>query len=1239
MPKKRKNSIIDSNTGKTDQEEARKVAQPKKSASSIQPDEALSSLQRENTFFIVGMGASAGGLEAFQQFFSHMPSDSTMAFILVPHLSPDYKSSMVDILSKYTSMKVLQAEDGMQVEQNCVYIKPPQSDIRISRRILSLVEPLEFHGAKHPIDSFFRSLAEDQADKAIGIIFSGAGTDGSLGIKAIKGEGGLTVVQEEKSALFSSMPKSAIATGCVDYILPVDRMPPELIKYLKYQRIEHPEQTDAGESKPSNYLEKILNIVRFKTGHNFAHYKRTTIIRRIEKRMVLNQIEKLSDYAFYLQQHPSEIDALFKEFIIGVTNFFRDTETFNVLKEKMIPRLFEHRHPEHPVRIWVVGCSTGEEAYSIAMLIVEHMDTIGQHFKIQIFATDIDNNALNFARASIYPDNIVTDVSPERLKRFFHKKDHSYAVNKQIREMVTFASHNLIKDPPFSRLDMISCRNLLIYLDSVLHKKLLPLFHYTLNPDGFLILGLSESIGDFTNLFSTIDRKCKVFQRKGISSKSKTEISTDLLQGTTFETKKIEELLKSKGASIGEVTKKMLLESYAPPCVVINEKYDVVYTQGQTSKYLELPIGEPNLNILKMARESLRIELRTAISKAIKQKTTAVHKNVMIKDDGDSRTVNLVVKPVLEPESLQGLMMIVFEDVTSSTAHVEIQAVSEPSTRADHHIKELEYELSSTKDSLRTTIEQLETSNEQLKTSNEMVQAINEELKSANEELETSQEELQSMNEELITVNSELQDKVEELSKANNDIYNMLSCTEIGTIFLDKNLHINRFTPAVARIFNLMEADIGRPIRHISTNITYENLFEDMKTVLKTLVTKEQEVTTNEGKWYLARISPYRTVHDTVEGIVITLVDITERRRAQEDIRLLQTITMAISESEDLHAALAVTLRKVCEATGWIYGEAWIPNSSGTSLERSMAWYSTKEGMEKFTVLSMGFTFPKGAGLPGRVWSLKQPEWVKDVTHDASFLRAQAAAEVGLRAGLAIPVLAGNEVVAVIVFFMFEAREEDKHLIKLISSVASQLGLVIQRKQMEDKLRNAYDELERRVDDRTAELLKTNELLKQEISEHRRTAEQLLKFARAVEQSPSSVLITDTKGNIEYVNPKFTQLTGYLPEEVIGQNPRILKSGKTPPEEYKRLWSTITSGGEWRGEFCNKKKNGNLYWEYASISPIKNPEGVITHFLAVKEDITGRKQTEWEFQKTKETMKRQLEELQKKLEVMQEMKK
>lgn len=406
--------------------------------------------------------------------------------------------------------------------------------------------------------------------------------------------------------------------------------------------------------------------------------------------------------------------------------------------------------------------------------------------------------------------------------------------------------------------------------------------------------------------------------------------------------------------------------------------------------------------------------------------------------------------------------------------------------------------------------------------------------------------------------------------------------------------------------------------------------------MLATLLPYEREVVTRENKWYLIRIMPYRTENNMVDGAVITFVDITELKHAQEDVRLLQTITTAIGESEDLHAALVVTLRMLCEATGWIYGEIWMPDQDGACLKRGKAWYSAIDGVEKFTLASMGLTFPKGAGLPGRVWSSRQSEWVKDVTCDPSFLRAQVAAEAGFKAGLAIPVLARKEVVAVMVFFMFEAREEDKQLIKLISSVASQLGLAIQRKQMEEMLQKAHDELEKRVEERSGELLRTNMLLREEITERKRVEKQLLKFFQAVKQSPITVMITDASGNIEYVNPKFTQLTGYTPEEVVGKNPRILKSGETPLEEYKRLWDTITSGGEWRGEFCNKKKNGELYWEHALISPIKNPEGVITHFLAVKEDITGRKQTEKEFQKAKDAMKRQLEELQRKLEVLQE---
>ncbi|MCR4319673.1 MAG: PAS domain S-box protein [Candidatus Brocadiaceae bacterium] len=1210
---------------------ARKAAKPEQSTA--QSDQVLPITAKEEMgFFVVGMGASAGGLEAFEQFFSHMPPDNGMAFVLIQHILPGYKSIMVDILKTHTSMKVLQIEDGMPVEPNCVYIKPSNKDATISNRILHLAESPISQGFKHPIDFFFQSLAKDQAEKAICIILSGAGTDGALGLKAIKDAGGMTMVQEEKSAEFGGMPASAIATGLVDYALPAEKMPEKLIEYVTYHYNIWSQKSTTLASKNSHYLGKIFALLQSKTGHNFTHYKHAAIYRRIEKRMAVNQIDTLADYVVHLQQNPPEVDALFKELLIGVTSFFRDAKLYEALKKKVIPLLFESKELLFTIRIWVVGCSRGEEAYSMAMILKEHMDTTNAYAKIQIFATDIDDDALNFARAAIYPESIIADISPERLKRFFTKQDHTYIINKQIREMVIFANHNLIKDPPFSKLDMISCRNLLIYLEPVLQKKLLPLFHYALKPNRFLILGNSETVGEFTSLFSVVDKDCKIFRRIGFSAGLANDRDTSSLTSAALKQQTVEEFSKSKEANIGEITKKMLLENYTPPCVVINEKYDIVYFQGQTSAYLKPPNGKATLNILKMAHKDLRLELRTAIQKVIKGKTAFTYKNLQIINDGSSQVINLIIRPFAEPESLVGLILVVFEDITNfilQTNGTYIKTELFPSLT--NRILALERELNFTKESLLETIEELESSNEKLKTSNEMVQSINEELQSTNEELETSKEELQSMNEELITVNSELQTKIEELSETNNDINNLLSSTEIGTIFLDRRLYIKRFTPATTRVINLIEADIGRTLDHISTDILYADLVKDIKEVLKTSTPKEREVNIPGNKWYLVRILPYRTITNIIDGITINLIDITELKRAHEEIQLLQTLTLAISESEDVHTALGVTLRKICETTGWIYGEAWIPNSEGTFLECSTEWYSTAPGLEKFYTVSRGFTFPQGKGLPGRVWLSGQPEWIANVTLDANFPRAKFALEAGLKAGLAIPILSRKKVVAVIAFFMFEAREKDASLIRLISAIASQLGLVVQRKLMEDELRKAYERLEIRIEERTAELLKANKLLQDEIAERRQKEEQLRKFSHAIEQSSSSIIITDTKGKIEYVNPKFTRLTGYTPEEIIGKNPRILKSGKTPPEEYKRLWTTITSGGEWRGEFYNKKKTGEFYWESASISPIKNQEGVITHFVAIKEDITKHKQTELEYQKANESLKRQFEELQKKL--------
>ena len=857
-----------------------------------------SSARFQQNFCVVGIGASAGGLEALEQFFNNTPPDTGLAFVVVQHLDPEHRSMMVDLLKRYTAMKVFQAEDGMRIKPNCVYVIPPNKFLSILHGALQLIEPDPSYGFRGPIDFFLRSLAEDREEKAISIILSGTGSDGALGIKAVKGAGGMTLVQAPHSAKYDNMPASAIATGCADHILPPEKMPRELIKYIQHPYILKTSKIDSVEPKALDYLEKIFLLLRSHTGHDFTYYKRNTITRRIERRMAVHQITKLGDYVRYLQQNKTEVGALFKEILIGVTSFFRDPEAFEALKKKVVSRVFEEKTMDMPVRVWVAGCSTGEEAYSVAMILVEEMEKGPKHFPIQIFATDIDENALEIARAGVYPESIFADVSSQRLKHFFVKEGNVYRIKKHIRQLIVFAEQDLIKDPPFSKLDLIVCRNLLIYLSSVLQKKIFPLFHYTLNPNGFLMLGPSESIGECADLFTLMDRRLKIFQRKS----SPNVIAEYRAAPLTNEGR---DLLKRVGPkssadmSLIQLTEKALLEGYAPSCVIINEKCDIVHFRGRTGHYLEPPTGEASLNILKMAREGLRIELRSAIHKAFKKQTAVTRSGIRIKDNGTWRVVNLVVKP-FEQESLQGLMMVIFEDVAPAFTKEESPAKGDEVSPVDQRILDLEHELNSTKESLQTTIEELETSNEELKSTNEELQSTNEELQSANEDLETSKEELQSINEELVTVNSELQGKLDELSQTNNDMINLLSSTEVGTIFLDNRLNIKRFTPAITKVINLIPSDIGRPIGHIASNFLYEDLLQDIDQVLKTFVFKEKELQTRNGEWYLMKILPYRTTDNTIDGVVITFLNMTEAKRAKlalEDVlRYVDHLTAAVGE-------------------------------------------------------------------------------------------------------------------------------------------------------------------------------------------------------------------------------------------------------------------------------------------------------------------------------------------------------
>lgn len=842
-----------------------------------------------NDFPIVGIGASAGGLEAFEQFFNNMPPDSGMAFVLVQHLDPTHKSILTDLIRTFTRMKVQEVEDGLRVYPDTIYVIPPNADMAILKGRLHLMEPSAPRGLRQPIDFFFRSLSEDRKEKGICIVLSGSGTEGTLGLREIKGQGGMVMVQDPSTAKYDGMPRSAIATGMADYVLAPNEMPEQLMAYIRHPFTKEPGKAPEVEPDATNWLQKILILIRSRTGQDFSLYKQSTIVRRVERRMAIHEITNLSDYFRYLQKYPEEIDTLFKELLIGVTNFFRDAEAFEYLRKKVIPAICKGKADEDSlVRVWVPGCSTGEEAYSLAMLFQEHMEQLKREIKTQIFATDIDSGAIEYARSGVYPHGIAVDVGSDRLRRFFTKQDGAYRVKKNVRDMVVFAVQNVITDPPFSKLDLITCRNLLIYMGAELQRRILPIFHYSLMKGGYLFLGSSETVGEFSELFTPMERKWKIFKRKDTEAGGPIPVEfahrTPLAPLITAGDRGIPRPLAR--LSNQELVERVLLNTYPASGVLINEKADILYFHGNTGRFLTPPMGEAHFNALAMAREGLKIELANTLRKAIISREQVTSEQVRVKTNGHDAVISLIVKPVWEPPSKRGLYLVIFEEM-------RLQTLDEPGKLpvdlnqkgAETRVKQLEHDLASTREYLQTTIEELETSNEELKSTNEELQSANEELQSTNEELETAKEEQQSVNEELVTVNSELQQKIDALSKANDDMTNLLAATQIGTIFLDTRLNIQRFTPPAKKIINLIDGDIGRPVRHIVHNLIYDGLVDDAEQVLRTLHSKEVEVQTTFGHWYSMRILPYRTVQNVIEGLVVTFIDISDWKQAVKELQ------------------------------------------------------------------------------------------------------------------------------------------------------------------------------------------------------------------------------------------------------------------------------------------------------------------------------------------------------------------
>jgi two-component system CheB/CheR fusion protein len=1157
---------------------------------------------------ITGIGASAGGLDAFKKLFAAMPADSGVAFVLVPHLDPAHESLMVELVARHTTMPVVEAENGLRVEANRVYIIPPNKYMTIHGGVLRLTGPVERRTSQTSIDLFLRSLADDQQERSICIILSGTGSHGSLGLKAIKAAGGMAMVQDPTTAEYDRMPQSAVATGLADYVLPVEQMPEALVSFVKHAYVNGGIHVEVA-PEAADHLTKLLALLRTRIKFDFRCYRKKMLTRRVERRMGLNHIDSIPEYLTYLREHPEELKHLVKDLFISVTSFFRDPEAFQQLASQVIVPLVQGKESDATIRIWVPGCATGEEPYSIAMLVQEQLAVEHKSCKVQIFATDVDEEALEMARQGLYPDSIAADVTPERLARFFtHVDEHNYRISKELRETMIFAPQNLISDAPFTKLDLISCRNLLIYLEPEVQKKVITLFNFALSEGGFLFLGSSETVGRQIDLFESMSKKWRIYRRIGPNRMERVDFPlVPTVEGRAM-VRRPAQVAEAKPTNFAEVAQRLLMDRFAPASVLINRKYEICYYFGPCEDYLKPPTGTPTHDLTLMAREGLDTKLRGAVHRAVRDSQTAVVNDVRVKRKDGYHPVRVTVQPVQAPRAPDGLLLITFEDEAASQRPTPAPTPQVSAEGGDDaSIRQLESELRATREDLQTTIEELESSNEELKSSNEEVMSMNEELQSANEELETSKEELQSLNEEMSTVNSQLRDKVEELETASNDITNLLDCTDIATLFLDTDFRIKRFTPVATKLFRLINSDIGRPIADITFRFTEPDLLEDTRQVLKKLLPSEKEVTTPDGSW-LRRIMPYRTHDNRIEGVVLTFSEVTALRQSDAALhaqsaseatalRRLHQASTRLWRTTGLHEGLDEMLAATIEML-----QADKGNVQLLDVARGVLLIATHRGFEQPFLDFFREVSAHTDSACGRALRHGTQIVIEDVETDESFAPLQAiASAAGFRAVVSTPMLGrdGRPLGIISVHFHSPHRPSEQELRRL-DLYARRAADFVERCRTEETLR-ARDE----------QLRKLNESLEHQVAERTQTLQEREARMRAILDSTIDAIITiDYRGIIQSVNPGAEKMFGYTAAEMVGQSVNMLM-----PSPYRETHDGYVERYLQTGvkhiigtnrETVARRKDGSVFPTDLAVSQIPH----LKLFSGIHRDLTERKKLE-----------------------------